>query len=288
MLRSLSPEPGDPPTTLTQHEASGVEIHSGVALPVNFTLLNSEETIARLVAIIRDAKESVVLISPYVTMGAEDRVGRAVREALARGVKVVLVTREDDQTPLTERTAEILLPLIRQGLSWGTVPGLHAKLYFSESAALVTSLNLLSSSFLNTIEVGLVSDDKDARDSVRQFVKRDIEPYLQAPSTGMPLAKWLEQQQRSPARDASRSKNSVRTERRQRQQGHCIRCRTGIPLNPMRPYCSGCFAEWAEWENEDYRDNHCHACGDEFRATMRKPLCRDCFGPPHGDDEIPF
>lgn len=253
---------------------------------MNFSLLNSEETIAKLVTLIRDAKQTVFLVSPYVTMGAEDRIGRAVREALSRGVKVVLVTREDEQTPL-KRSAEILAPLLEQGLGWGTVPGLHAKLYFSESAVLVTSLNLLASSFLNTIEIGLLSTDNEARESVARFFTKDIWPYVHAPGTGLPLAKWEEQETKRAGKVPATSRNSVRSERRQRPQGHCIRCREGIPLNAEKPYCTDCFEEWAQWENEDYRDNHCHACGDDYRASMRRPLCRDCFDST-GDNEIPF
>ena len=59
--------------------------------------------------------------------------------------------------------------------------------------------------------------------------------------------------------------------------GLCIRCRGSVPLNPDRPFCGGCFRVWAEWENWDYSERFCHACGDDVETSRRKPLCEGCF-----------
>jgi ribosomal protein L37E len=60
-------------------------------------------------------------------------------------------------------------------------------------------------------------------------------------------------------------------------QGHCLRCGTTIPFDTIKPYCLPHFMEWAEWENEDYEDPHCHKCGKPRTATMRRPLCQSCY-----------
>src|SRR5712671_2870170 len=109
---------------------------------LDFALLNTEDTISRLLALVRDAKQRVVLVSPYVTLAAEDRVGHAIREVLNESVKVHLIVRADQQTNPRKDWLTAVTPLLSAGLELFGVPALHAKLYYSESAVLVTSLNL--------------------------------------------------------------------------------------------------------------------------------------------------
>ncbi|MFE8596996.1 phospholipase D-like domain-containing protein [Archangium violaceum] len=237
---------------------------------MNFQLINTEETISRILSLIREARERVTLISPYITLGAGDRLGRAVREALSRKVRVSIVVRQDEQTPLKDAWLEAMRPHIEAGLQLHSVPGLHAKLYRSESTVLITSLNLLGSSFLNTIEVGLWSQEAHALREVDAFIKREVAPHaslvvLDAKGRLASTPKKHEQR--------VRSKPAPREEK----EGCCIRCGDDIPFDPERPYCWDCYTEWAEWENEDYEDDFCHACGDDYPATMARPLCRDCF-----------
>lgn len=59
--------------------------------------------------------------------------------------------------------------------------------------------------------------------------------------------------------------------------GRCIRCGAAIQLNPDRPFCQVCFRVWAQWENWDYEELRCHACGKDARTSRRKPLCGPCF-----------
>ncbi|EAU68285.1 hypothetical protein STIAU_5831 [Stigmatella aurantiaca DW4/3-1] len=49
-------------------------------------------------------------------------------------------------------------------------------------------------------------------------------------------------------------------------EGVCIQCGDGDDDR-----------KWARYGDEDCEDNDCHGCGDAYPATMRKPLCRDCY-----------
>jgi phosphatidylserine/phosphatidylglycerophosphate/cardiolipin synthase-like enzyme len=228
--------------------------------PLDFILINTEDTISRLLTLIREAKDRVILVSPYVTLGGTDRVGHAIRESLRRGVKVQIVVRDDEQTNPKAQWLTSVAPLVEEGLRLFGVPALHSKVYRSETTALITSLNLLESSFLNTIEVGLWSQDRAAVASVDDFISKYIRPAAQ------PFDLGRRQARRAPAERAPRA-----------GEGHCIRCGDGIPFDPRRPYCRHDFEEWAEWENEDYEDTYCHRCGRDHAATMRRPLCATCF-----------
>jgi hypothetical protein len=185
-------------------------------------------------------------------------------------VRVSIVVRQDVQTPLKEAWLDAMRPHIEAGLQLHSVPGLHAKIYRSESTVLITSLNLLGSSFLNTIEVGLWATDPLALREVDAFIKREVAPHAR------PLG--LDARVRSaPAPREREHRGRQAPVEPDDDEGCCIRCGEGIPFNPSRPYCRGCYAEWAEWENDDYEDDLCHACGDGYPATRARPLCRGCF-----------
>jgi phosphatidylserine/phosphatidylglycerophosphate/cardiolipin synthase-like enzyme len=236
---------------------------------MDFKLINTEEIHGKVLTLIREARERVTLVSPYVSLGTEDRLGRAIQEALSRKVKLNVFIRWDDQTPLKQAFLEGMLPHIQAGLGLYTVPGLHAKLYWSESTVILTSLNLLASSVLNSIEAGLCLKEGRAVKESDAFLKREIAPHaspLHTRITGEQLRSHKAPPQPQP-RPSSRPKI----------EGHCIRCGGGILLNPSKPYCRDDYEEWAEWSNEDYKDSYCHACGDDYPATMARPLCRECY-----------
>ena len=56
-------------------------------------------------------------------------------------------------------------------------------------------------------------------------------------------------------------------------EGHCIRCNIEIQCNPDRPLCRGCYEVWRQYEDEDYKENFCHICGEESMVSLRYPIC---------------
>ncbi|QRK09516.1 phospholipase D family protein [Archangium violaceum] len=242
---------------------------------VNLTLLNTDETISRLVSLIKNARKQVLLVSPYVTLGKEDRIGQAIRAALNNKVSVTLIFRLDDDLQSFARTySEYLQELTARGLQIRVLPKLHAKLYWSESEVIISSLNLLSSSFLSSIEVGLWSKDPADVAQVRQFIKQEIEPHI---LSGQDFQRFVESKAGGQARTSRSTRQAESPRAPTALHGFCIRCAMPITLNPAKPYCWDDFQEWAEYENANYEDSFCHSCGEEFPATMNKPLCRSCY-----------
>lgn len=147
--------------------------------------------------------------------------------------------------------------LLAAGVKVKAVTRLHAKLYWSESEAVLTSANLLDSSFDKSIEFGLAVPVGDLHAEVRTFIG------------GLVAAKEF-------PRAASSARSSQAT-KKSASEGFCIRCAAAIPLATSRPYCREDYEVWAEYENRDYEESFCHACGDETASTMDKPLCTSCF-----------
>jgi len=214
-------------------------------------LVDTKNTEAKLLNLITTAKKSLVLVTPWATLGELGSIRRAILLALQRGVTTSLIIRDEDKT--LAKVVEDAQELIAAGMNLATVQRLHAKIYWSETQALLTSANLIEGSFDKSVEFGLLVSGGDLHDQVRAFI------------TNLPFARELETKRASTSKQGSK------------EGGHCIRCCKDIPFSDAHPYCRPHYEKWAEYENPNYEDRYCHGCGDEYPATKRKPLCRSCF-----------
>jgi phosphatidylserine/phosphatidylglycerophosphate/cardiolipin synthase-like enzyme len=220
---------------------------------------------AKVRELIVKAEEQLTIISPYI-----DPTGDFVRQleeaALSRGVDVQVVFRKDKLAEY--QGADWFRRLAVAGVKLAVIDRLHSKVYRNESATIVTSMNFYSSSGENSFEVGIFfEDDHKLSDQAASYLV-SLERHMELLSTGGPKLK-------QGARGVSRS-GSARS-KAPTVAGHCIRCNGSIPFEPKRPYCAEDYDTWRRYENEDFPDKHCHRCGRQHPATMRKPLCRDCF-----------
>ena len=126
-------------------------------------------------------------------------------------------------------------------------------------------MNLYEFSQENNDEMGiLVSREKDQdlyeeiHKQAKMYVGTD-EGYRERPS----------------AKTTPRKK--VRSTTKTSKAGFCIRCKTDLPVKPTEPYCKRCYVSWKRYENKTYEEKHCHACGNEHKATLLRPLCSACY-----------
>ena len=60
--------------------------------------------------------------------------------------------------------------------------------------------------------------------------------------------------------------------------GFCIRCRQSTSkLDSKKPLCRECFDVWSQYQNVDYREKYCHACGAKDKTTFARPMCASCY-----------
>ena len=140
---------------------------------------------------------------------------------------------------------------------------LHAKCYMNDSHALITSMNLYEFSQQHNDEMGiLVSAEKDHE--LYQEIKEEADRILRR-SDNVRLNVTLVDDTEDPEGPVELPKI-----------GSCLRCGRKIPFDPKRPYCSSDYRNWARFNNEEYEEKHCHACGREHNTSMKKPLCVKC------------
>ncbi|WP_158626397.1 phospholipase D-like domain-containing protein [Corallococcus sp. AB049A] len=262
-------------------------------------ILGSSDTQAHLTRIITEAERHLVLVSPYVRFDKLRLLARHIHGALAKRVEVTLVLRDRDfstgkEDPLD---SDALTQLRQAGLKVLLLKDLHAKVYISEKNALLTSLNLLESSFNNSIEIGTWLTAGTAEyAAVDDFLKREVHLTAQAvPPLSAPAAKTPEppapkrEPRPTPARETRAPLQVVIDDGP--DTGHCIRCRDELEFNMERPLCRSCFNSWKKYEDKNYPEKYCHDCGEPKKTSMARPLCRPCFDalpPASDDDNIPF
>ena len=198
-------------------------------------------------SLIREAREEIILVSPYNDFWIHLK--DELREARRRDVDVLLLYRAGEN----ERDIKWLA---KEGATVLPVERLHSKLYVNETTALVTSMNLVESSAINSKEICARFDGPERKELMEYVRKLAGRSEAHLPQRNTPKA-------------VAHVSNTT---------GHCIRCgEAGIDYNLDEPLCSRCLQRWNLYQNRDYPEKHCHRCGKEVKTSFAMPRCTPCY-----------
>lgn len=224
-----------------------------------------------LAEIVKRAQERLVLISPYLKVNP--RIKEFIEDKNRLKIDIRIIYGKEDPPP-----EEIAWLKSMTSVRTSFCRNLHAKCYLNENEALLTSMNLYEFSQVNNYEMGILvyreqEPDlyKEILEESRQIERNSVENPLMATMgyvAEKPLTKYS-------VLDPTRG--NARPDPPNPKAGFCIRCKVAMPTNPTRSYCKPCYTIWNKFQNKDYPENHCHACGKKHRTSFRKPLCRECF-----------
>ncbi|MBK7048074.1 MAG: phospholipase D family protein [bacterium] len=119
---------------------------------------------------VADSKDWLVIVSPYLDPG--NVVAEAVLKAQGRGVDVKLYTHTKQVHDPTARA--VIGRLGARGVKIFHHPNLHAKLCINERHVVVSSLNLVAGSFVDSYEAGISTNDDEVRSEARKYIERTI------------------------------------------------------------------------------------------------------------------
>jgi hypothetical protein len=203
---------------------------------------------------IKNAKEKLVLISPYLKINPKMKLLLEDKDRLKIDVRIIYGKNE----LLPEENNWLKGLSIRSSY----LDNLHAKCYLSESEAIITSMNLYQFSQENNNEMGIyITKIED-----EQLYKDIHEEAMRLLRSSTELKVSVEKVAPKPA------KATV-----DKDLGHCISCNASIPVNPEKPYCRDCFSVWKKHEDKEHKESFCHVCGKENPSTLIKPLCYGCY-----------
>jgi hypothetical protein len=219
--------------------------------PSGCHFLSAHHLLFQVLALVERAKSHVVLATAYFDPWPDLEL--VLRQAIARGVAVHLITRTADAKHCDPSKRKSSLDQVsRLGVKVHEVPWLHAKMYFNEAESIVTSFNLIGGGH-KSLNVGIHMQGADAVGQSLAVVKQWIPGFVARADL-------------APAASAVTDK----------PKAFCIRCGGARSFfNPSKPYCHDCWQ--AHGTDEMQRNGSaCHRCGDAATTSLHQPLCEPC------------
>jgi len=210
--------------------------------------------------IIMNAKKKLYLVSPYLQISRI--LFERLNDASVRGVEIKIIYGKDE---LKQSETKLLAGLKNVKLYY--LHNLHAKCYFNETQMVITSMNMYEFSEKNNREMGVLIDA--ARDTVLFQKAADETGSIMKSAKIVELSLVESKNYNEPS--------GYGTIKKADKVGYCIRCESRIPYNPGKPYCPECFTIWVQYQNPEFLENVCHACGEFVSTSMESPLCYSCF-----------
>jgi phosphatidylserine/phosphatidylglycerophosphate/cardiolipin synthase-like enzyme len=215
--------------------------------------LSTKQIASELEQLIKNAEEFICLFSFSLKIDAYYI--KKLREASNRGVKIYFVLGVTNGSPDTIKALKEI-----NNCNIRFYRDLHAKLFYSDKALVISSMNLSQVSESNNVEFG-VSFNRNENPEIYQRAIKEGREILKNSDP------WSSEIPQTPTFTISKG-----------LKGKCIRCSWSIPLNSQKPYCYRCYDEWSYWENPYYKENFCHKCGKNtyLSTTINNPLCNSC------------
>lgn len=217
------------------------EIQGAVAEHDEGSVFFDDEISAQFFDIIKSAKESIVIVTPFVRLW--EHLKTAIAKAVEKGVEVTFIIREKQNHRTQEeerRFNEDTKWLKDHNVKLIPFANLHAKIYLNESKVLISSMNVHRTSVEDSKEFAMIVSSEPNKQMLRAYVSELIPKPVSL-------------------------------------KGHCIRCDTEVPYNTDKPFCPSHWREWSRYHNYKYEEKFCHSCGKGAKTTINLPLCRDCW-----------
>ncbi len=225
----------------------------------------------QLEEIIKNAKERLVLISPFLRVN--ERVKELLEDKDRLKIDVRVIYGKNELQPEENNWLESMT-----SIRTSFCKNLHAKCYLNENAALLTSMNLYEFSQVNNNEMGLLVSKEKERELYEEIYEESMRIVRVSEEIRVTVARVEipENGGESQPRKRSGARNTRETPEIP-EDGFCIRCEDAIPAKPAQPYCKSCYASWKRHNNKTYKEKNCHTCRNEYAATLLKPLCLTCY-----------
>jgi hypothetical protein len=160
-------------------------------------LIQPSEISARILTLFDESDEWIILVSPYVKISKWYKLINKVNILISRSINLEIYVRDDPDNTATYRDLEQL------DLDYKKIPHLHSKLYMNEKYGIVSSMNLLLSSEINSLEIGYVTESWAEYNDLLHYFYRFI--HINEPTCGETIAY-------QPAADLNGILQNIRTE----------------------------------------------------------------------------
>jgi hypothetical protein len=148
-------------------------------------LIKPFEISARILSMLDESGERAVIVSPYMKISRWFKFANKINDLKIRRIPIEIYVRDDPDNISTYRDLDQL------ELTYKKIPHLHSKLYLNERYGIVTSMNLLLSSEINSLEIGYATETRKEYNDLLDYYYRYIhmgEPLHFNSIAGQPAA----------------------------------------------------------------------------------------------------
>ncbi len=218
--------------------------------------------------LINNSNDKLYLISPYLQMNNQLKISLEDRHKFSIDI-IIIYGKVSDINP-DDSTWLQSMP----GIKLLFHKDLHAKCYFNEKEAIITSMNLYMFSQQNNVEMGIyISKEKD------EELYMQVATEVDRVKRGSEHRTISVQKVESKKTEMPNLKSDVRTESKitnSKQTGYCIRTGVEIPFNLEKPMCYEAFKSWNKFGDPDYPEKYCHfSCeSSNGETSVSRPILK--------------
>lgn len=236
--------------------------------------LNTRKAVSEIEDLIRNAREQLILVSPYLKLSKDFKQLLEFRNSKDKITTVIFGKQELKPDELR----------FLQGLRFVVLKyneDLHAKCYVNDDKMIISSLNLYEFSMANNKEMGVLVDKYDPADASLfldamgevDFIQQTSQRFDFAGAPQEPTPKPVERhavasvhERHAPAKPAPTKEPT----------GYCIRTGVEIPFNIEKPMSYEAYKRWNQYGDPDYPEKFCHFSGEasDGATTVKKPILR--------------
>ncbi len=226
---------------------------------MSMQFIRSDELNRELLRIVEEETDELFLISPYINLST--RFSNALVQVSKRNTKVTIISRWEKKFKPSDK--ELFDALVDRGFDLYLVDRLHAKLYFTKTKGILSSINFLKGSQEHSEEVGIVTDEPAMKSEFDRYAKDLIEKSI---------VHW--------GHDSIATEDILLVPNPSKSKkytgGYCIRTGEKVPFNLKSPFTKKAFANWNRHKEPEYKEKFCHFSGEESNGetTFSRPILK--------------
>lgn len=234
--------------------------------------LNTKKSVSEIEDLIRDAGQTLILISPYLKLSKDFKELLSYRNSKDKITTVIFgkVELNPDEMKFLESLQFVILKY---------KDDLHAKCYLNDEKMIITSLNLYDFSMNNNKEMGVLIEKANANDhDLYEEAFREVD-YINTTSQRFAYKTQTTPSAPNVPSDIRETKTTKDTDNKQDKKphvgnGYCIRTGIEIPFNIEKPFSNEAFKSWSKYSNPEYPEKFCHFSGEpsDGKTSFSKPI----------------
>ncbi|MBA3827493.1 MAG: hypothetical protein H0X33_01005 [Taibaiella sp.] len=234
--------------------------------------LNTKKSVSEIEDLIKDAGQTLILISPYLKLSKDFKELLSYRNSKDKITTVIYgkVDLNPDELKFLESLQFVILKY---------KDDLHAKCYLNDEKMIITSLNLYDFSMNNNKEMGVLIEKTNEND--RELYEEAFKEVDYINTTSQRFAYKTEttpqdQSSRVTSKESEKARTSDHKPAKniQSKNGYCIRTGVEIPFGIEKPMSGEAYKSWSKFGNKDYPEKFCHFSGEpsEGKTSLSKPI----------------